>query len=231
MHLGVGVTNSQIQKHTNLETHTPKFFWSRILFGWFSSSPPLFLTVAGSDNLCPHHHKISAQNHVWNNWVWEKNESEAGVGGSHWRSQHYHYLCLLSSSICWMHKTVFFMICRDYRGDPRIPNKDLVLVHYADCSPLSFKVTKVTTRSNQCQNGVIVRRMRTKDWKLFMRRMLAEATMGCRYWGWRHWGCRLSNLSCSCKSAVAPVRWSMPPGYPHPVTSFPQYLTRPSTSP
>ena len=112
MHLGVGVTNSQIQKHTNLETHTPKFFWSRILFGWFSSSPPLFLTVAGSDNLCPHHHKISAQNHVWNNWVWEKNESEAGVGGSHWRSQHYHYLCLLSSSICWMHKTVFFMICR-----------------------------------------------------------------------------------------------------------------------
>ena len=61
---------------------------------------------------------------------------------------------------------------------------------------------------------------KTRHWKLFRGRMLLEATMGCRYWRWHHWGCRLSNLSCS-SHAVAPLRWSMPPGYPQAVTSFP----------
>ena len=45
---------------------------------------------------------------------------------------------------------------------------------------------------------------KTRHWKLFRRRMLLEATMGCRYWRWHHWGCRLSNLSCRYH-AVAPA--------------------------
>ena len=75
---------------------------------------------------------------------------------------------------------------------------------------------------------------KTRHWKLFRRRMLLEATMGCRYWRWHHWGCRLSNLSCRYH-AVAPA---MPNPVPCTLVristgcyQLPPYPAWPSTSP
>ena len=65
-------------------------------------------------------------------------------------------------------------------------------------------IEKITDPEAQKQTKDIGEMRKTRHWKLFRRRMLLEATMGCRYWRWHHWGCRLSNLSCRYH-AVAPA--------------------------
>ena len=83
-------------------------------------------------------------------------------------------------------------------------------------------IEKITDPEAQKQTKDIGEMRKTRHWKLFRGRMLLEATMGCRYWRWHHWGCRLSNLSCRYHAVAPampyPVPWS---GYPQAVTSFP----------